>query len=282
MQVTVNGAKLFVDIEGPGLVAEGPRMRQKPTLILLHGGPGADHSVYKPAFSALGDLCQIVYYDHLGNGRSDYGKPEDWTLARWGDDVKGLCDALGIDKPIVLGASFGGFVAQAYATRHRGHARALILAATAAKVDFEAIFAAFARVADDSAAELARAYWSAPTAELRQAYAETCLPYYARSEFDSDLVHRMVQNAAVGLHFNGPKSEMGRFDFRAALREVTCPTLVLSGEHDPIMPAVFGAEIAQFLPNARYECLNAAHMLEHDASKAFMGHLRQFIMEVAG
>ena len=49
MYVTVNGARLFFDVEGLGLVPDGPRMREKPTLVLLHGGPGFDHTVYKPA-----------------------------------------------------------------------------------------------------------------------------------------------------------------------------------------------------------------------------------------
>ena len=52
MYVTVNGARLYFDVEGAGLVPDGPRMREKPTLLLLHGGPGFDHTTYKPAFSS--------------------------------------------------------------------------------------------------------------------------------------------------------------------------------------------------------------------------------------
>ncbi|NRB03715.1 MAG: alpha/beta hydrolase, partial [Rhodobacteraceae bacterium] len=59
MFVRVNGIRLFVDIEGAGLIPDGPVMREKPTLVVLHGGPGADHSIYKPAFSQLSDICQI-------------------------------------------------------------------------------------------------------------------------------------------------------------------------------------------------------------------------------
>jgi proline iminopeptidase len=70
MFIEVNGARLFFDVEGTGLVPEGPRMREKPTLLLLHGGPGFDHTLYRPAFSVLADLVQIVYLDHRGNGRS--------------------------------------------------------------------------------------------------------------------------------------------------------------------------------------------------------------------
>lgn len=49
--------------------------------MLLHGGPGADHSIYKPDFTALTDVAQVIYLDHRGNGRSDDGPPELWTLA---------------------------------------------------------------------------------------------------------------------------------------------------------------------------------------------------------
>jgi pimeloyl-ACP methyl ester carboxylesterase len=94
----------------------------------------------------LADIVQVVYFDQRGNGRSTGGGPETWNLAQWGDDVKGLCEALGIDKPIVYGGSFGGFVAQSYATRHPDHPAKLILASTAARVDFPTIFAAFERM----------------------------------------------------------------------------------------------------------------------------------------
>src|SRR6266568_591779 len=108
MLVHVNGAKLYFDVEGAGLVPDGATMRQKPTLVLLHGGPGFDHSSYKPHFAQLADITQVVFLDHRGNGRSESGPRELWTLAQWGDDVHAFCEALGIEHPIVLGASFGG------------------------------------------------------------------------------------------------------------------------------------------------------------------------------
>ena len=121
MFVEINGARLFFDTEGSGLVPDGPQMRAKPTLLLLHGGPGFDHTLYRPAFSALADIAQIVYLDHRGNGRSSGNDPVTWNLAQWAGDVKAFCGALGIEKPIVYGASFGRMVALSYATRHPEH-----------------------------------------------------------------------------------------------------------------------------------------------------------------
>jgi pimeloyl-ACP methyl ester carboxylesterase len=99
----------------------GARRWLELTLILLHGGPGFDHTIYKPAFAAVADIAQVVYLDHRGNGRSDPDAHENWNLAQWGDDVRAFCDALEIARPIVYGASFGGMVALAYATRYPDH-----------------------------------------------------------------------------------------------------------------------------------------------------------------
>src|SRR5438309_246013 len=97
-------------------------MVERPTLVLLHGGPGADHSVFKDGrLDAYRDLAQVVYYDYRGHGRSDVSPPETWNLDTWADDVVRLCDALGVEHPIVMGVSFGGMVAQRYLARHPEH-----------------------------------------------------------------------------------------------------------------------------------------------------------------
>ena len=128
MHITIQpGVRLYVDIEGCGLVPDGPCMREKPTLVLLHGGPGYDHSGFKPLFSRLADVAQIVYVDHRGHGRSSRRPPAEWTLDTLADDVVRLCDALGIVKPVVLGQSFGGFVAQRYLARHPQHPARVVL-----------------------------------------------------------------------------------------------------------------------------------------------------------
>ena len=72
MHVIVNRVRLFFDVEGAKFVPDGPVMREK---LLLHGGPGF-HSIYKPAYSALADIAQIIYLDHRGNGRSEDGPRE--------------------------------------------------------------------------------------------------------------------------------------------------------------------------------------------------------------
>jgi proline iminopeptidase len=249
MYVQVNGARLYFDVEGAGLVPCGPRMVEKPTVILLHGGPGFDHTGYKPAFSALADVAQLVYLDHRGNGRSMGSDKSTWNLAQWGDDVKGLCDALGIVKPIVYGQSFGGFVAQSYATRHPDHPAKIILASTALKIDFAAVFAAFERIGGADARRIAEAFWLNPTLESRKRYIERCHPLYHQHPVDdSDAKARRIVSNDVVLHFNGPGNEMMRMDFTPDLHKVRCPVLITCGDRDPITPMAFSDALATALP----------------------------------
>ena len=62
MKIQLNGINLFFDVEGASLRANGDAMREDPTVILLHGGPGADHSIYKPYFTALSKrpVCTVL------------------------------------------------------------------------------------------------------------------------------------------------------------------------------------------------------------------------------
>ena len=76
--------------------------------------------------------------------------------------MKGFCDALGIEKPIVYGGSFGGFVAQSYATRHPEHPGKLILVSTAAQFIYEEIFAAFERIGGKAGARDRRGAYAQP------------------------------------------------------------------------------------------------------------------------
>src|SRR3954469_26057853 len=246
MRITVNGTKLFFDVEGAKLVADGDTMRERPTVVLLHGGPGFDHSNFKPAFSRLAGVAQLVYVDHRGNGRSDRDDPADWTLDNWADDVKGLCDALEIERPIVLGWSFGGFVAQAYAGRYPDHPAKLILQSTSARLDLDRVTAAFEAVAGPEAAVAARNFWTDPTDEHMAAYMQYCLPAYSPEPLDMAMMTRCVLNPELLKGFQG-EMEM---DHRTALKAVTCPTLVLAGALDPITPIPAGEEIVESLDPA--------------------------------
>lgn len=281
MHVTVNGTKIFFDVDGAKFVPDGRAMREKPTLIVLHGGPGHDHSIFKTGFCCLTDIAQVVYLDHRGNGRSPGSGPETWNLDQWGDDVKGLCEALEITRPIVYGVSFGGFVAQAYATRHPAHPGAIVLTSTAAKIDFKVIYAAFQTYGGDAARRAAEDFWTCPSPETSLRYREICVPLYrVAPNTDPDAQYRTINRREVGFHFNGPGNEHGRMDFRHALGGIQCPVLVMAGDRDPVTPMAFSEEMVSHLPPhlvqfKRFE--NCGHGVLGDATEVGFATLRRFI-----
>jgi len=73
MRVRVNGTELWFDVDGAALVPVGARMRRRPTVLLVHGGPGSyDHSYLTPHFGRLAGEAQVVYLDLRGHvGRQD-------------------------------------------------------------------------------------------------------------------------------------------------------------------------------------------------------------------
>jgi pimeloyl-ACP methyl ester carboxylesterase len=157
MQVEVNGTRLWFDVDGPALVPDGSAMRERPTVVLLHGGPGSyDHSYFKPDFAPLTHQTQVVYLDLRDHGRSARHDPAHWTFEVCADDVRAFCDILGTAKPIVYGHSMGGFVAMLYGARHPGHAAALVLQSTNARFDLARLVEGFRRFGGDDVAELAR------------------------------------------------------------------------------------------------------------------------------
>lgn len=275
------GVRLFVDIEGASHVPDGASMRAKPTLVLLHGGPGYDHSGFKPAFSRLADIAQIVYYDHRGHGRSDRRPPEEWTLDTFADDVVRLCDALGIVKPIVLGQSFGGFVAQRYIARHPAHAARVILSSTSPQLGLERKLVMFERLGGREAREVAHAFWSAPGAASWAEYNRVCKPHYntVRPPND-DATRRIVFNEEI--LFASAGGEQQTMDLLPGLANAQCPVLVMAGELDPVCPLADAQDIAAALPACWSRLATFArsgHGAWRDEPGAAFALLREFILE---
>jgi pimeloyl-ACP methyl ester carboxylesterase len=283
MKIQVNGINLFFDVEGPALRVSGNAMREAPTVVLLHGGPGADHSGYKPDFSALTDVAQVIYLDHRGNGRSDDGPPELWT-AQWADDLVAFCDALGIVKPVVYGASFGGMVAMAYATRHPAHAGKLVLFSTSAQATShtDAKIAMFTRLGGAAAGELARRRFAEgdTSPALLMAWLDVAFPLYTQTALDPNLWSRIVMKQPVRERFFGPGGEGRTMDILNELSRIQCPTLVMGGALDPMTPIECQRDIAYAIPQhlLRYhEFENCGHGVIPDAPVAAMALLREFI-----
>ena len=271
MHIRVNGVQLFFDVEGAKLVPDGPAMREKPTLLLLHGGPGFDHSIYRPAYSTLSDIAQVIFLDHRGNGRSEDGPSEAWNLAQWGDDVHAFCDVLGIVDPIVLGVA---------------HPSKLVLISTSAaggtyrdrRVEL------FERFGGPEVGALARRRFlevqGHPDQASLDAWRRLAFPLYTRTPRDPDMARRAISRSEVLQWFTKPGGESDTFNMFPDLGRIQCPILVLGGEDDPIHPIESQADIAAALPAhlVQFERFaNCRHAVIPDAPERAMAVIRDFI-----
>ncbi len=280
MHVEVNGTRLWYDVDGLALVPDGRRLRVRPTVILIHGGPGTyDHSYFKPYFSRLTDCAQVVYLDIRGHGRSANADPDGWTFEACADDIPAFCAAIGVERPIVLGHSMGGFIAALYAARHPAHPAGLILQSTMARFDLSRLVDGFRRVAGDEVARLAeRDYGGDPV--TTDEWARVFAAFGPRVPSPDELARRISRFELAGAGMD----LMRNLDIVGRLADIACPTLVCVGALDPVTPPAAAQEIAAALPESSVELAviaGAGHFPWLDAQAAYWDRISRFATSVA-
>lgn len=278
MHVVVNGKRLWFDVDGPALVPIGPEMRERPTVVVLHGGPGSfDHSYFKPDFARLTEVAQVVYLDLPGHGRSDWGDPAAWTFEDCADGLRGFCDALGIARPVVYGHSLGGFVAMLYAARHPEHPGALVLQSTAGRHDPDRIVDGFRRAGGEEVAAIAERLYGGKGPQVTPEEWVRCWRLFGPWVLGDEERARTV----VHQELNAPGLELLRgFDVLDQLGRISCPTLVCVGELDPVTPVAAAREIADELPEGRVQLEvveGAGHFTWKDAPDRYWPLLLDFV-----
>lgn len=263
MRISLGDVTLWFDVSGSSVVPQGDTTVERPVVVAIHGGPGLDHMTMKWALAPLADDIQVLYFDLRGHGRSDRSSPEFWTLRTWADDLRRLCDALGLHKPIVLGSSFGGNVALTYAALFPDHPGGVILANTSGgHLDQQAQIEAFGRVGGDEAADIIRRVYAEDDEEAAADFTRVCFPLYSGTpgwaEENRQLMAWTIRNPNVSQHWD---QEAERFDPWSLIDAVRCPILVVAGEGDPVSPLPVVEEMVSLLPAAttRFVRLPGAH-----------------------
>ena len=276
MHIDVNGTRLWFDVDGPALVPERDEMRLRPTVVLVHGGPGVyDHSYFKPDFTRLTEHAQVVYVDLRGHGRSDWGDATAWSLEACADDIRGLCDAVGIASPIVFGHSMGAPIVLLYGARHPGHAAGLIVQSGFARWDPPRMVDSFRRIAGDDVARIAERSYAGeevPDEEWDRVFAAFG-PHRPKKEREAHTPKNLELNELGMDLIRGTDivDQLGRID---------SPTLVGVGELDPVTPVAAAEEIVEALPEgiAQLEIIEGGgHFTWMDAPDRFWPMIITFI-----
>lgn len=288
MRISLGDVSLWFDVSGPAVVPRGDTVAERPTLVTVHGGPGLDHINLKAELAPLADRVQILFYDQRGHGRSDHGTAEAWNLRTWAGDLRRLCDALGLVRPVVLGSSFGGHVALTYAGLFPGHAGGIILAnSSGGHSDHPRSTEVFRRLGGDEAAAVAARDFARPTEESLAEFRRVCGPLYSRIPLHAEEARqrraRSIATTDVNRHYF--RDEAARFDPWSVLPRITTPVLILAGEDDPVCPITIAEDLARRLPAGTTRLVRlpgARHTIFRDRPDLAFPAVGDFLRSVTG
>ena len=286
MRAKVRDTEIWFDVEGAGLVPDGPRMAERPPAFVIHGGPGGDHSGFKPAFSPLALRMQLIYFDHRGQGRSAKGDPAKYTLDENVEDMEALRRHLGLGPIISIGTSYGGMVAMAHAARHPASVSHLVLVVTAAHAGFNA---RAREIVDQRGTpeqkEVCRQLWAGELntiAKLRHYY-DVMGPMYSR-KYDAAAAapareRGILTPEALNRAFAPGGFLRNGYDLRPELKRITAPTLILAGRHDWICAPEFSEEIHRLIPGSELRIFEeSSHSIRGDEPEKLIDAIAGFVV----
>ncbi len=263
------------------------------TVVGLHGGPGATHDYLVPLADLATDGYRVVLFDLLGCGRSDV--PSDHSLFSLDhnvEEVEGIRTSLALGNIHLLGSSYGGLLALAYALRYQRNLRSLITVGGLASVPF-------------ASEEMARLKTTLPppvqaTLASFEGRGEFQAPEYLRAvevfyrnflcrldPWPPELTHSLAMTGQRPVYpkMNGPNEftitgTMRDIDITSRLPEIHVPTLVLGGRYDEVTPRV-AEQIERAIPGARrVEFAQSSHLPFWEERNRFREVVVEFLRSV--
>ncbi len=288
-KVRVGDAELWVEEEGSGM-----------PLVLINGGPGGTHHMFHPWFGRAAEFARVIYYDQRGCGLSDYEPgPDGYSVHQAMEDLEALRQAMGLERFVLAGFSYGGFLAQYYTLHHPENVAGLILVG------------ASPGIRADLGRSRQRDFMSAEEIDMRQRIlAELRRLAPSKGWTESEILALVVYNnflngdwkrqnyykpspekmAQIALYewvqdsnFNNAVGQSMRgIDFTDAFDANPIPTLILEGEWDLTWGPEKKAAIAENHPNGRLVVFEeAGHGIFDEDPEGFFSALEEFVEGLA-
>ena len=257
------------------------RIGDGPPVVVLHGGPGADHGYLLPGFDLLANGRELIYYDQRGGGRSPVSRETPVGWREHVEDLEALRGLSGLSRLSLVGYSWGGLLALLYALTYPDRVERLGLVSPApawrgARAEFER------RLAERNAApEVQAARKEAQDGGLRERSAED----YRKRMFELSVAgyfhdwrraRELTPFRITGRTQQEVWESLGDFDLRPRLAGLAVPAVILHGEDDPI-PMQTAEELARILRAPLHRLAACGHVPYVEAPEAFTALLDEFL-----
>jgi proline iminopeptidase len=257
------------------------RIGSGPPVVVLHGGPGAHHDYLLPGFDSLANGRELIYYDQRGGGRSPVPRE---TPVGWQEqvaDLEELRRQWGLDRLALAGYSWGGLLAELYATQFPGRIDRLALISPAPawkemRLEFEHRFAErnLAPGLQQQRAELRASGLrdKNPDEYARRAFELSVAAYF----YDPARSRELTPFRVTGRTQTEVWDSLKDYDLRPALQKLDVTALVLQGENDPI-PVEGSQVVAQILGAELHLIPHCGHVPYVEAHSEFVRFLGSFL-----
>jgi len=273
----LNDVRIHYTVQGSG-----------PVMIAHSGGPGMDARDWDD-FARIDDFVTLVAIHPRGSGLSGPAAGDAYLLPDYASDVEALRIHLGLERPILMGWSHGGMVAQQYAFTYPDSLSKLILYDTSAHFgeflsDIEAAVREFKNEPwFERSFEALKAEWDGKYEsddDMARLWADEMKFYFKKFDARAETYHERTRDLPVRIAplktFND--NEAASMDLRLHLHKITVPTLVIVGRHDFITNVAMAEEIARHIPSARLEIFEeSGHFVHVEESEEFYRIVKEFV-----
>jgi proline iminopeptidase len=268
-----DGYRLFVEQLGDGT-----------PLIVLHGGPGIDHTMFRPFLDPLADDYRLLYVDERGQGRSEQVDAESLSVERFARDVDQLAEALGLDGFVLLGHSFGAIVTTWHAINLGTAAGYVISGGGDSSEKLMADVGASLEAMGEEGKPIANSWdqeQHVETTEELAALMEVQLPFHLAGPVPAGFMEDAVYSPAVLRHF--ARNGYGDFDYTPELGSVSKPTLVIVGSGDRTTTPRAAQVLHEGIAGSELVVLDGAgHLCYIEAQDAYLAAVRAFLLGLPG
>ena len=253
-------------------------------VIVLHGGPGLDHSGFRPYLDPLGNEFRLLYVDERGQGLSERVEPATLSLDVFARDVDLLAEALGLERFALLGHSFGAIITTKHAIEIGTAAAYVISGGGDSSAALEADVGASLEAMGEAGVPI-KASWEqekvvATEDELKELL-RVQMPFHFAGEPPPGYGMDTVGTPDVLRHF--ANIGYGDFDYVPDLHRVSKPALVIVGEEDRTTTTRAARALHEGIAASRFVVLpGVGHMSFVETPEPYLDAVGAFLREVAG